>query len=282
MAPCTATARVSFVTKEAQTPPSDAAVAGSGKEPARAPSARRRSKLLPEDHLKRAMAAKSPRGRAMWAGRGLASAEELHPTTHAMLLRQMYVARFAQHQFEEAYALALQAVELDVLPDVIHQDAARAKHALGDLDSAIQHLRLATRQAPASRRAFHWWTLGSLMFVGGRYDDAEAALSRAARWGTTDKPLYRAHLALAKCRAGKPVRDLHRVIEQLEACPCARGYGRFILGHLAQHDGRPHDAARYLQLFVDRTSAEQRAKRIALSAELRIARDTLQQLRHAS
>lgn len=235
--------------------------------------------LLPEDHLRRAMAAKSPRGRAMWASRGLAHKQPLDNTTQAMLLRQLYLARFAARQFEEAYRLAVQATKLEVLADVIHQDAARAKHALGDVDGAVGHLRLAVRLAPASRRAFHWWTLGSLLFVSARYDDAANALTRAARWGTTDKPLYRAHLALAKCRAGKSVRGLPTVMAKLEACPCGRGYGRFVLGELAHQRGQRDDAVRYLQMFVDRAARGQRAKRIALAAELQIARETLQSLR---
>ncbi len=214
----------------------------------------------------------------MWASRGLASKHPLHRTTQAMLLRQLYLARYAQGQFAEAHRLALQASELHVLSDVIQQDAARAKHALGDVDAAIGHLRLALRQAPASRKAFHWWTLGSLLFVSARYDDAASALTRAARWGTRDKPLYRAHLALAKCRAGKDVTNLSSVIAQLEACPCARGYGRFVLGQLAHQHGRRHDARKYLQMFVERTRRARGAQRIALAAELRIARATLDAL----
>ena len=254
----------------------------SGASPTKATASRRRRKLLPEDHLQRAMAAKSPRGRSFWARRGLAHEEALHPTTQAMLLRQLYLAHFASKRFERAYELAVQAAELGVLPDVIHQDAARAKHALDEVEDAAGHLRLAVRLAPAGRRAFHWWTLGSLLFVSSRYDEAADALARAARWGTTDKPLYRAHLALAKCHAGKRVQALPRLIEELESRPCAQGYGRFILGHLAHQAGRPDDARRYLKMFVERTSAARTAKRIALAAELRMARDTLRSLRQAS
>ena len=81
-----------------------------------------------------------------------------------------------------------QGVALAVLPDVAHQDAARAHQALGDIEGAVVHLRLAARTGPASRRPFHWWTLGSLFYLAHRYDDAISALSRAARWGTTDRP----------------------------------------------------------------------------------------------
>lgn len=224
------------------------------------------------------MRAPSPQGRANHALRGLASPLSLDETTHAMLLRQLYLARFAQGDFEEAYELGGQAVKLGVLPDVIHQDMARAKQALGDTDGAVGHLRLAARLGPASRRAFHWWTAGSLLFVAGRHEEAIAALQRASRWGTTDKPLYQGHLALAKCRAGKKVKGLRGVIDRLASCPAGQGYGRFVLGHLAFENHRYDDARRYLQAFVRRTKAGKKPMRIALAAELDMAEALLQKL----
>ncbi len=224
------------------------------------------------------MRAKSAQARANWALRGLACPEELDETTHAMLLRQLYLARFSQGDFAEAYELGRQAARLGVLPDVIHQDMARAKHALGEVDAAVGHLRLAARLGPASRRAFHWWTMGSLLFVAGRHDEAISALGRAARWGTTDKPLYQGHLALAKCRAGKKVRGLEQLIERLASCPAGQGYGRFVLGQLAFESERFEDARRYLSAFVRRTKSGHTPMRIALSAELDMAKATLAEL----
>ncbi len=224
------------------------------------------------------MRAKSPQARANFALRGLAVPEELDETTHAMLLRQLYLARYAQGDFAEAYALGSQAVQLGVLPDVMHQDMARAKQALGDVDAAVGHLRLAARLGPASRRAFHWWTAGSLLFLARRHEEAIAAFSRAARWGTTDKPLYQGHLALAKCRAGKKVRGLQSVIDRLEACPAGQGYGRFVLGQLAYEGKRYDDARRFLTAFVKRTKAGRKPTRIALAAELDMAQATLAEL----
>lgn len=228
------------------------------------------------------MRAKSPAGRAMWAGRGLAHPGELDPTTHALLLRQMYLARYAGQQFELAYELAKEAATFDVLPDVMHQDAARARQAVGDVDGAVGHLRQAARVAPASRRAFHWWTIGSVLFLAERHEEAIAALERAARWGTTDKPLYQGHLALAKCGAGQRVRGIGSLIDRLAACPAGQGYGRFVLGQLAFQSKRYDEARRYLRAFVERTTAGRTPMRIALSGELAKARDLLQRIDAAS
>lgn len=243
---------------------------------------RPRLAATPEDHLKRAMAAEDPTTRARWATEGLAHPDPIDDTTNAMLLRQLYLAHFAQEHFERAYDLAEQAIAFDVLVDVVHQDAARARQALGDVDGAVQHLRLAARLAPPSRRAFHHWTLGSVLFLAGRHDEAIASLERAARWGTTDKPLYQGHLALAKCSAGHPVRDLGPLIERLEACPAGQGYGRFVLGQLAYQSQRFADARSHLQSFVERTERGQPAMRMAMAREIEMAEATLRELDAAS
>ncbi len=244
--------------------------------------ARPRKKLLPEDYLERAIAAKSARARGTWALRGLASAGDLDPTTHAMLLHQLYLSHFSQGQFERAYEIAEQAAEIGVLPDVMHQDAARAKQAFGDVDGAIGHLRLAARLGPARRRPFHYWTLGSILFLAERHDEAISALQRAARWSTTEKPLYQGHLALAKCGAGRQVRGLKGLIERLEDCPAGQGYGRFVLGQLAFQSARFAEARAYLEAFVQRTEKGRSAMAIALSGELKLARATLAKLHAAS
>ena len=221
------------------------------------------------------MAASSPRARAGWARRGLAHRGPLDPTTQAMLLRQLYLSHYAQEQFGAAYEIAVQALGLDVLPDVLHQDAARAKQALGEVDAAVGHLRLAARTSPPSRRAFHWWTLGSLLFLANRHPEALAALTRAARWGTTDKPLYEGHLAVVKLASGHSVRNVRRLMERLEACPAGQGYGRFVLGLLAHHTGQPDRARSYLDAFVRRTSEGRAITAMALRSELTLARTLL-------
>ncbi len=98
------------------------------------------------------------------------------------------------------------------------------------------HLRLASRVSPPTRRAFHLWTLGTVLYFSGRYAEAIGALSRAARWGTTDKPLYRGQLVLARLSAGEPANTAGQVgaaRERLEESACGQGYGQFVLGELA-------------------------------------------------
>jgi len=232
----------------------------------------------PEDYLRKAMAARSARARAIYARRGLAARATLDRTTHAMLLRQLYLSLYEGRHFEKAHTIALQALELDVLPDVLNQDAARAALANGDLDAALAHLRAAARRGPASRRPFHLWTLGSTLFLAQRYAEAAAALRRAARWGTNDKPLYRAHLALSKIASGEKVGDLQGTINALAEAPCGQGYGRFVLGHLAYAAGEWEAARRYLDAFVKRTSTSRPALGIALEGEVRMARATLSKM----
>lgn len=223
------------------------------------------------------MAARSARSRALYAKRGLATPGSIDRTTHAMLLRQLYLSLFEGRRFRQAHDIALQALQLDVLSDVLNQDAARAALASGDLESALAHLRAAARRGPASRRPFHLWTLGSALFLAKRYEEAVAALSRAARWGTKDKPLYRAHLALARMAAGTPppTSELQDTINLLAEAPCGQGYGRFVLGHLAYAAGEWNAAKRYLEAFLKRTTASRPALGIALEGEVRMTRATL-------
>jgi tetratricopeptide (TPR) repeat protein len=231
-------------------------------------------RVSPELLLQKAMGARTGTMRARYARQGLAAAS-LDRTTQAMLLRQLYLSQFEARRFRHAHDLAMQAVELGVLPDVLYQDAARAALADGDLELAIADLRMAARQGPASRRAFHFWTLGSTLFLARRYDEAIAALARASRWGTTDKPLYRAHLALAKIAGGDGVSHLQETIDALAQAPCGQGYGRFVLGHLAYAAGEWPAARKYLDAFVKRTESGRAALGIALEGELRMARATL-------
>jgi tetratricopeptide (TPR) repeat protein len=233
----------------------------------------------PEHHLQKAMAARSASVRAKYARLGLSARARLDRTTQAMLLRQLYLAQFEARRFEEARDIAVQLISLQVLADVAHQDAARACQALGEIDRAMGHLRLAARSCPASRRAFHLWTLGGLLYLEHRYGQAVSALTRAARWGTTDKPLYIGHLALARCAQGESLLNLDGIIDQLEAAPCGQGYGRFVLGRLCSYAGRRDEAVRYLQAFVRRTHRGRPALSIALEGELAEARHVLSEMR---
>jgi tetratricopeptide (TPR) repeat protein len=229
----------------------------------------------PDDWLRKAMSAKTPAARVKFAQKGLSSRSPIDKTTHAMLLRQVYLANFEERRFARARLAAETAIDLGVLVDVFHQDAARAAVAEGELEAALLHLRSATRRAPADRRALHHWTLGSLLFFARRYEESISALERAARWGTTDKPLYRAQLALVRVSAGQRVSDLQDVIDDLSRAPCGQGYGRFVLGHLAYAAREWPAARRYLSAFIKRTEAGRAAMVIALEPELGMSRATL-------
>lgn len=225
------------------------------------------------------MSARTTQARAKYAKLGLSSRAPLDRTTQALLLRQLYLSHYESRRFEEARAVAEQMVELGVLSDIAQQDAARACFALDDHEAALGHLRLAARQGPPQRRAFHYWTLGSLLYLLGRYDEAASALMRAIRWGTTDKPLYRAHLALVRLDAGERPRSLGRIIDELAAASCGQGYGRFVLGLLCARTGRRDEAIEYLRAFVRRTTWEKPRLSIPLERELAVARQELARLR---
>jgi tetratricopeptide (TPR) repeat protein len=229
----------------------------------------------PEEALRRALAARTSVSRAKHARSGLAVRGPIDPTVHAMLLRQLYLSLFETRRFDEALDVARQATSLGVLPDVLHHDAARAAFAAGESEAAVQHLRVASRCGPAGRRAQHLWTLGSTLFLLQRYPESIAALTRAARWATHEKPLYRAHLALVRIAAGETVEELQEVTDSLASAPCGQGYGRFVLGHLAYAAGEWAIAQRYLDAFVRRCTRGRGAMGIALEAELAMARATL-------
>jgi tetratricopeptide (TPR) repeat protein len=232
----------------------------------------------PEHHLERAVAARSAATRAKYAKLGLSARGRIDKTTQAMLLRQLYLAHFEARRFEEAREIAGQLVRLHVLTDVAHQDAARACQALGRISEAVGHLRLAARSSPGSRRAFHYWTLGGLFYLERRHTEAAAMLLRAARWGTTDKPLYLAHAALARCAQGRAVANLGSIIDQLAEVACGQGYGRFVLGRLCCYARRRDEAIRHLEAFVYRTTAGRPALRIALEGEVCEAQSALRTL----
>lgn len=229
----------------------------------------------PEDMLQRAMAARSASARARYARQGLATEGRLDRVTQSMLLRQLYLAHFEQKHFRRAVEIAEQALALDTLPDVCHQDAARALVPLGEIDAAADHLRLAARSAPARRRSFHLWTLGSVMYLAGRLEEAQNALTRAVRWSTTDRPLVAGHLAVVRLDRGEPVAQLDELIDRLQDAPCGQGYGRLVLGLLCAHAGRVRDAERYLRAFIERTRSGRAAVAIALTAELALAEQRL-------
>jgi tetratricopeptide (TPR) repeat protein len=233
----------------------------------------------PESLLRQATLARTSDLRAKYARKGLETGRRVDPTTRSMLLRQLYLSLLEQKKFEEALEIAEENLKTGVLRDVIYQDAARACIAMGEVLAAVGHLRLASRLGPASRRAFHCWTLGSVLYLSKEFDQAIHAFERAVRWGTSDKPLYRAQLALARRAAGHKDDNLAALYDQLMEVPCGGGYGQFVLGELAFLCGDFPRSRDHLQAFVKRTTHGRLALAIALKGELSHSRRLLVRLR---
>jgi hypothetical protein len=125
------------------------------------------------------------------------------------------------------------------------------------------------------------WTLGSVLYFRGDYSGAAVAFQRAARWGTTAKPLYEAQLLLARSHGGASITGLPSIADArqaLEGAPCGQGYGRFVLGELAHRQGDWAAAREYLEEFVSRLAEGRVALRVGLGAELDRARGLLSTL----
>lgn len=230
-----------------------------------------------EDLLRKATLAESSGARAKYATRGLAKAGS-DPTMRAMLMRQLYLSHMEAERFEEASEIARAAVELGVMADVACQDLARAYLGLGRYREAVEQLRRASRVGPASRKAFHLWTLGSVLYFCEEHAAAAVAFERAVRWGTTARPLYEAQLLLARDRAAPGAAtetSLAEARQALEQAPCGQGYGRFVLGELAHRQGDGGAARLFLEEFIQRADGGRVALRVGLSAELRRARELL-------
>jgi tetratricopeptide (TPR) repeat protein len=232
--------------------------------------------ITPELLLRKATLARTSVTRAKYAQRGLAYGAPLDHTTRVLLLRQLYLSHMEGRRFGDALAIAEQMLSTSVMLDVARQDAARACLGLGDREKAIEHLRIGSRVSPPARRAFHLWTLGSVLYLEGRYQDACGALSRAARWGTTDKPLYLAGLGLAQLAAGEDdVPDLAELRERLSDAPCGQGYGQFVLGELCYALEDYAGAVRYLRAFLQRVTGGRVALQVSLSGEIKRARSLI-------
>ena len=122
------------------------------------------------------------------------------------------------------------------------------------------------------------WTLGSVLYLAKEFDQAIHAFLHAVRWGTSDKPLYRAQLALARRATGHKDDNLAALYDQLMEVPCGGGYGQFVLGELAFHCGDFPRSRDHLQAFVNRTTHGRVALAVALKGELSHARRLLVRL----
>jgi len=233
--------------------------------------------VTPELLLRKATLARTSVTRAKYAQRGLAHGSPLDHTTRVLLLRQLYLSHMEGRRFADALVIAQQMLGASVMPDVARQDAARACLGLGEREKAIEHLRIGSRVSPPARRAFHLWTLGSVLYLEGRYTDACGALSRAARWGTTDKPLYLAGLGLARLAAGEPISqdDLSELRERLSDAPCGQGYGQFVLGELCFALEDFAGTVRYLRAFLKRVTGGRVALQVSLSGEIKRAKQLI-------
>lgn len=221
--------------------------------------------------LRLAIAAPDPAARARLATAGLGH-PDLDLDTRYVLLRQLYLARFAQRQYRRAIALVQQMLETGTLPDLAHHDAARALQALGDLPAAIREQRLATHAAPSARRSFHYWSLATLMHFAGDVDGALVALGHGLRWARRDRPLLRAHAAYIRLDAGRAAPALAGIVASLQRAKCREGYGQYLLGMLGWHMGDLRRATLHLRAFLTRNADADEAKAATLREELRRAR----------
>lgn len=229
--------------------------------------------LSPESFLRRASGAADSVTRAKYATRGLAT-PGLEPDTQLLLLRQLYMAHMERERFEQARTVADQMIDLGPMPDVVRQDAARACLAEGDVQTAVQHLRIATRVSPASRRAFHFWSLGSVFYFAKRYREALGAFSRAQRWAVKDKELYNAQAALSRHRLGQCT-ELKPVLENLCDATDNRGYYELVAGELGILIGDEAFGKECLERFVRRCQNGKTSMRVGLRPELAHAKTLL-------
>lgn len=221
-----------------------------------------------------AIAAPDSATRARLATAGLAK-PDIDAEQRCLLLRQLYLARFAERQYRRSVELAAQMRETGVLDDVAHHDAARALQALGELPAAIAEQRLAARAAPPGRRSFHYWSLATLEHFAGDVDGALESLGNGLRWARRDRPLLRAHAAYIRLDAGRAAPALAGTVASLQRAKCREGYGQYLLGMLAWHMGDQSRAIAHLRTFLARNADADEAKAATLREELRRARLTL-------
>lgn len=235
----------------------------------------KRAGMSPESCLLRALRASSAEERLRFAEQGLLRGSD-DPEMTALLLRQRYLAEFAFGKFDQARATATAILDLEELGEIARQDAARVAMALGLVNEAADHLRIAARICPPARRAFHLATLGAYLRFNGRQEEAVSAFEKALRAATKDRAFYQAQLALAECSLGKsPSVDLQRLKQELEASERRRGYDLWILGELCSFLGEDELAARYLRQFLERLKDAPLDKSVALGGEARRAEEIL-------
>lgn len=236
------------------------------------------SSRSPEECLRRALEAESPKQRGRFAEEGLSTRDDVEPDTEFLLLRQVYLAHLDSHRFRAAADVAERMSELGPMKDVAHHDTSRAFAALGDVSGAIAEQRLAARSAPPDRRSFQYWSLATLLQFAGDPDGAIGALDRGLRWAHDDRALLRGHRAWVLLEVGRPVDELSEILAELESSRARKGYGELVLGMVRFHLDDGPAAAVHLRTFLRRNAGADTAKAITLREELRRARLALSQI----
>lgn len=222
-----------------------------------------------------ALAARDPDDRLRLARAALSHGDALDRDTEFLLLRQIYVGHLERGENGRAVLATRRMVNVGVMADVAHHDAARAHAAKGDLAAAIVAQTLAVDAAPRDRRSFHLWSLATLEHFAGDSRSAMASLARAIRLGGRDRALLRAHLLWVRLDAGLATPGLADIIADLTRSPSREGYGRYLLGMIAHALGDEKRAAAHLRAFLRRNALVDTAKAITLREELRRARTVL-------
>jgi Tfp pilus assembly protein PilF len=232
------------------------------------------------DYLGRALRAKDSTARRALAEAGLVRLDQEDdddPEMEALLLRQLYLADLEEGDLEAALHTASDMVELGTLGDIARQDAARAAAALGEIELASDHLRIAANVCPPERRAFHLATLGALLRFTGHPAEAVEVFQTAAACAEKDRFLYLGQWALAEKAAGRePTWSLADLRQGLERAPGRKGYSLWVLGELCSLLGDQAAGARYLESFLGRLEGAPRAKSLALAGEVAHARQLLE------
>jgi len=233
------------------------------------------------DYLARALRSKNPGQRRALAEAGLVRLDQEDdddPEMEALLLRQLYLAELEDGDLQAALDTATEMVDLETLGDIARQDAARAAAALGKIDVAAAHLRIAAEVCPLERRAFHLATLGALLRFAGRTSEAVQVFETAASLAEKDRWLYLGQWALAEKAAGQePTWSFSDLRQGLESTQSQKGYALWVLGEVCSALGDQAAGARYLTRFLGRLEGAPRAKALALAGEVAHAKVLLSQ-----
>lgn len=205
-------------------------------------------------------------------------AGKLDPSTQALLLRKLAIARFEAGRYADALEIAQRMVASGAHLELGHHEAARAHAALGEHQRAAESDRLAARAADADQRAFFWWSSATHLEHAGEVEPALDALRRGLRWANEGtRALLRGHAAAIQLGRGQAVRQVSTLLAELGASSHRDGYGRYLMGRIA-HELGDRTAAAHLRAFLRRHASSDAATRKTLEWELRDAERRLHRL----